>query len=733
LPLNGLRILEVSFLKTGQEHPSPISTSQPDYIRELALGNLPRMWWLLLTSTSLSVLMAVLNILVFHRVEFAPWQVLDIGGSAVFLTLFWLAGKGRLPRSWVWPLSPAYFAFWLILMDGYYFAGVKMSGDITAYVLGAMAPAVLIIMPPRVFLLLLIPNHLVFCGLTLFQSSLPHRGGDVVFSALVNGTLGVLIAVLGAWFLYSATRATSERTREVFERKKEAKLAASHLNAILENIPFQAWLKDTKGAFLAVNREFADQTAFSAEEIVGRTAREIYTHERAARYHEQDADIVLTGERVYFEESIEEDQGTRWFEVFKSPVMSDEGACVGTAGLARDITERKEIENRLVAADTAKSEFLATMSHEIRTPMNSVLGYAELLRDTPMSQVQKEYVASINNNGQLLLAIINAILDFSKLEAGKIAIKPEVLSLAELMGRMETMFKPLADQKGLTFRIEIDRAAPAMLLGDICRVEQLLVNLLSNAIKFTESGQVELMVRAERTGEAMPEWGVSFQVKDSGIGITEEEMGRLFKPFSQIDSAMSRMYDGTGLGLVIVERLCRLMTGRISVHSQPGCGSIFTATIQLGDAGAVLNRSGEQPGAEVAEPELSSCKVLVVEDNASNRRLVTTVLKRWQITAMVAEGGAEALCEVKRQHFDLILMDVQMPGMDGLQATKLIREWEASENRSRARIVALTAFAQADDSAKCLEAGMDDYLSKPLNLSALREVVIQAHAMRAAT
>lgn len=703
--------------------------SQQDFIRELAVGNLPRMWWLLVASTSLSVLMAALNATVFHRPEFVPWHLLDIGGSAVFLGLFWLAMKGKLPEFWVWPLSPAYFAFWLILMDGYYFAGVDMNGDITAYVLGAMAPAVLIIMPPRAFLALLIPNHLFFCGLTLFQSFQQMRGADMVFSSLLNGTLGVMIAVLGAWFLYAATRAASERTQEVWARKKEAKLAASHLTAILENIPFQAWLKDTKGKFLAVNREFAEQTDFSVAEIVGRTAREIYPHDRAARYHEEDAGIVQTGKRVYLEETIEAGEGRRWFEVFKSPVMSDEGTCVGTAGLARDITERKEIENRLVAADTAKSEFLATMSHEIRTPMNGVLGYAELLRDTPMDSVQKEYVASINNNGQLLLTIINAILDFSKLEAGRIAIKPEVFSLEELVDRMETMFRPLANEKSLTFCVTRDRTMPKTLMGDQGRVEQLVVNLLSNAVKFTEGGQVELVVAAERARSDKAGWQVSFQVKDTGIGISEEEMGRLFKPFSQIDSAMSRMYGGTGLGLVIVERLCRLMTGRISVDSQPGRGSIFTAVIHLEDAGETTLQVEGPTGSEAGEPELSGCRVLVVEDNASNRRLVTAVLKRWNITAHLSEGGAEALCEVKRQHFDLILMDVQMPGMDGLQATKLIREWEVSENRPRARIVALTAFAQADDSARCLEAGMDDYLSKPLNIPALRKVVIRAHEL----
>ncbi len=683
------------------------------------MSNLPRMWWLLLTSTGLSVLMAVLNYLVFHRAEFAPWQALDIGGSAIFFVLFWLSRKGRLPQSWVWPLSPAYFAFWLILMDGYYFAGMPMGGDITAYVLGALAPAVLIILPPRTFLSLLIPNHLVFCGLTLFQSPLRQLGNDVVSSALVNGTLGVLIAGLGAWFLYAATRAT-------YERSQEAKLAASHLHAILENIPFQAWLKDTRGTFLAVNREFAEQTDFPADKIVGKTCREIYSPDRAERYQEEDAGIVDTGERVYFEESIEGRKGKRWFEVFKSPVMSDEGECVGTAGLARDITERKEIEDRLVAADTAKSEFLATMSHEIRTPMNSVLGYAELLRDTSMSQVQKEYVASINHSGQLLLAIINAILDFSRMEAGKIVLMQEAFSFVELLNRTEAMFKPLADQKGLSFRVNIDGEVPLILVGDHCRVEQLLVNLLSNAIKFTEEGTVELGVSAERESADPFDWRISFQVKDTGIGISEEEMGRLFKPFSQIDSAMARRFSGSGLGLVIVERLCQLMTGTISVESQPGKGSTFWATIGLGDANGVVPMMERSSSPTRDESEISSCRVLVVEDNASNRRLVTAVLKRWNIAAVVAEGGAEALREVKSQHFDLILMDVQMPGMDGLQATRLIREWETSENRPRARIVALTAFALADDSARCLEAGMDDYLSKPLNLSALRDVVMRA-------
>jgi len=698
-----------------------------DFRQELARGNVPRMWWLLVTSTSLSLAMVFANVLMFRRWEFVPWQMLDLIGSAIFLGLFWLAGRGRLSEPWVWSLSPAYFAFWLILMDGYYFNGVPLTGDVVTYVLGALAPAILIILPPRIFLSLLIPNHVIFCWLVFLQTSRGSLSGVAVFTTLVNGTLGVLIAGLGAWFLFRATRMTYEKTKQVEAKTQETKLAASRMRAILENIPFQAWLKDTEGTFLAVNREFTERAGRPEKEILGRSCREVYSEERAERYMKEDAEIVLTQGRQYFEESIEGKGGLRWFEVFKSPVLADDGTCVGTSGLARDITERKEIEARLRAADTAKSEFLATMSHEIRTPMNSVLGYAELLRNTDMTETQAEYVASINHSGQLLLAVINDILDFSKIEAGKIVLKAEVFSLDDLVDRMAAMFKPLADRKGLSFQVSCDENMPRLMRGDVHRVEQLLVNLLSNAVKFTTLGGVTIRVRRERAPHGEFDW-ISFQVTDTGIGIPSSEVERLFKPFSQIDSAMARRFSGTGLGLVIVKRLCQLMDGNISVESRYGRGSTFTASIRLTEETVSLPPMEEAPNPGTDEGvDFSSCRVLVVEDNLPNRRLVTTLLARWKIKAVAVDGGEEAIRAVQRQPFDLILMDIQMPGMDGLEATRLIREWESEQMRpSRAQIVALTAFALADDSARCLEAGMDTYLSKPLKIAALRDVVLKA-------
>jgi len=701
------------------------------FVDELSAGNVPRMWWLLLTSTSLSIAMIVLNTLLFKRWEFLPWQIFDIGGSVVFATLFWNALKGRLSKPWVKWLSPTYFAFWLILMDGYYFNGVPLTGDIATYVLGVLAPAILIIQPPRVFLTLIISNHAIFCGSVFFLAHRDYFSGAAVFTMLLNGTLGTFTAVLGAWFLFNATRATYIKARQVEEKKQEAALAASRVRAILENIPFQAWLKDTEGTFLAVNREFVEKTGLMERQILGRTCREIYPEDRAERYFREDIEIIRSRGRRYFEESMEEASGVRWFEVFKSPVLADDGSCVGTAGLARDITARKEIEARLVAADRAKSEFLATMSHEIRTPMNSVLGYADLLRHTEMTPMQSEYVTSIHHSGQLLLSVINDILDFSKIEAGKIVLKRETFSLPELLGRMAAMFRPLADRKGLSFQVCCEGDVPPQVKGDVYRVEQLLVNLLSNAVKFTSAGGVRLGATAVREPGG---WRVSFQVTDTGIGIPSEDVERLFKPFSQIDSAMSRRFSGTGLGLVIVKRLCLLMGGSITVDSLCGRGSSFTAVVQLAEGETALASGDAGRRAELEDLDLSSCRVLVVEDNAPNRRLVTTILARWKIEAVAVPGGAEAIREVKRQRFDLILMDIQMPGMDGLEATRIIREWEAEQTgRQRIRIVALTAFALADDSARCLEAGMDSYLTKPLDLGALLEVVLQAHRRRTPT
>jgi len=293
------------------------------------------------------------------------------------------------------------------------------------------------------------------------------------------------------------------------------------------------------------------------------------------------------------------------------------------------------------------------------------------------------------------------------------------------------MFQPPAGQKGLELRGWVDDDVPPVIVADHRRIEQILVNLLSNAVKFTEFGSVHLRISSRPGADNPGRCEILCHVTDSGIGIAPEQMTNLFQPFTQADTTMARRYTGTGLGLVIVRKLCELMGGGIAVESTPGKGSEFTASFaaDCADSCAAEQDPPDDPGA--LADDCSSARVLIVEDNLSNRKLITLLLKRWGITPTVAENGHEAVQLVQGVDYDIILMDVQMPGMDGFEATRRIRAWESRRNPPRRRdIIALTALVMPDDRARCLEAGMDGYLSKPIKPESLRRAIQTALAKR---
>ena len=693
----------------------------PSFRASLAAANLHRMLWLLMASTALSLVLVGLNLFVIGKEAFAPWQALDVAGSALFFALILLGLSRRLSPTVAWWLGPAYFAFWLVLMDGYYFNALVHYGETATYALGAVTPAVLLILPPRIVLGLLLPNHAVFCAILFGAPMLAGLSPEQRIAAFFNGSLGVIIASLSAWFLYASRLAAFRNARREHARERDARKAEGQLRALLENIPFQAWLKGVDGRFVAVNNHFAARHGVSPGEIIGRLDEDLYPPLLARQYLDEDRQVIRTGQPAHFERQGKHRGEVRWFEVFKHPSFDDEGRVTAVAGIARDITERKEMEARLLAADRAKSEFLAAMSHEIRTPMNSVLGYAELLRESLRTPEEREYLESITESGRLLLTIINDILDFSKIEAGNLALERRPFSLSELLRRSERMFEPLARKKALTFRVGVAPDLPDLVVGDAHRIEQVLANLVSNAIKFTDRGEVSVDVRGEP--DAAAGWRIAFAVRDSGIGLAPRQALMLFRPFTQVDSSMARRYGGTGLGLVIARNLCRLMDGDITVESEPGRGSLFRASVRLDVADSPIPVPAESDSPP-EEPDVSGRTVLVVEDNPTNRRLVNTILSRWGVQAIMVESGEEALLLIPTLEVDTILMDIQMPGMDGFETTRRIRAWEAEDPaRGRRHIIALTAFAMRGDEAKCFEAGMDAYLPKPLNLPALRRAL----------
>ena len=432
--------------------------------------------------------------------------------------------------------------------------------------------------------------------------------------------------------------------------------------------------------------------------------------------------------------------GSAYLQGSATVLYDSAGNVFGAIESIRDITDRKKVEDNLIkakeaaeAAARSKSEFLANMSHEIRTPLNAVVGLTGLLLNSDLTPQERDYVETVRSCGNSLLSVINEILDFSKMEGGKMELESHPFHLRECIYLAADLVKAEAEKKGLAIKFSLDGAIPARFKGDVTRLRQVLVNLLSNAVKFTHDGTIEISATAkpikrdssalagQPSGESRL-YELHFSISDTGIGIPEEKLDRLFQSFSQIDSTTTRKYGGTGLGLAISRRLVQMMGGEIWVVSQPELGSTFHFTILAEEAeerSIPIDSCIKKEKATARQPGHRPLRILLAEDNCVNQMVAIQMLKRIGYSADVAGNGLEVLQALERQTYDVVLMDVQMPEMDGLEASQEIRRrWPEGP-----RIIAITAYALEGDRERCLAAGMDDYISKPVVIEELRRIL----------
>ena len=431
-------------------------------------------------------------------------------------------------------------------------------------------------------------------------------------------------------------------------------------------------------------------------------------------------------EPLYWEAELQKADGTIiWVESIASPLWGVSGKFNGIIGVTRNITKRREMIQELETAkeqsnraNKAKSEFLANMSHEIRTPMNGILGTLQLLGLTSLSAEQRNHVETALKSGNNLLAIINDILDFSKIEAGKITMRSESFAPREILNSLISSFKAIATSRDITFSCSIDDNVPGCLMADHVRLRQVLSNLLGNAVKFTEHGCIGVVMKCR---ERIDEDTIRLEcvVTDTGIGLPVVSNYDLFEPFSQLESSYRKKYKGTGLGLSIVKQLVTLMGGDVHLKNREGGGTIVTFDII---AGICQDQNVSLPPTSLLT-EISggtTCgNILLVEDETINQAIIRSILEKLGHTVNIAGNGREALEILSRETYDCILMDIQMPEMDGLETTSRIRNDQAFSHISTTPIIALTAFAMTGDKEKFLEAGMNGYLSKPVSITEL--------------
>jgi PAS domain S-box-containing protein len=521
---------------------------------------------------------------------------------------------------------------------------------------------------------------------------------------------------------------TSRDVTAQVEAEQELRRARAFYGAIIEGVPAPLIVKDAEGRVVIMNRAMEDLFGDPRESHLGRRIEELVPPDMVESVLEEDRKVLEHPGPLVIDDLAMRTRHNGVRTVRKTKVaMSDGDGAAFILSITEDTTARKQAEDALKealreaeAANIAKSEFLANMSHEIRTPLNGVLGLADALSKTPLDERQGESVKLILESGKALTGILSDVLDMAKAEAGQLQLSAEPFSLRQTVSQAAFLFEANARQKGLEFLVSFDGAGPDRLVGDSLRLKQIVSNLISNAVKFTSQGRIDVQVRTRAApGGAL----LTVAVKDTGPGFTRGVRDRLFRRFEQGDGSITRRFGGTGLGLSISSALAQMMGGTIACSATPGQGATFEFKARLPLAAEDSHRSGSEPGPG-DRPAGRRLRVLLVEDHAINRKVVEVMLGDADL--VMAENGREGVdAFLERGPFDVILMDTQMPVMDGLTATRRIRAEEARRGLARTPVVSLTANAMEHQVRSAADAGADAHLPKPISTLALARVIEQ--------
>ncbi|MBU1564511.1 MAG: PAS domain S-box protein [Proteobacteria bacterium] len=546
---------------------------------------------------------------------------------------------------------------------------------------------------------------------------------DVHKAPLVDD-LGKIIGTVGAG---------RDVTMEITNQKALAE-SERRYRLLAENIRDVIWVSDVSFNPIYVTPSVQALSGYSQEEFLAMPIERHMSDDSRKRYLglrrtmdralRNNSDIPAS---FFMCECLKKNGEAYWVEIVTTPFFSDDRTLQGFTGVIRDTTKRvseqKELEQAkeaaLVASKT-KSEFLANMSHEIRTPMNGVLGVLQLLKDTPLDKIQRKYVDTALASGSSLLTIISDILDFSKIEAGKVQLLLKPLAIGPLLRVVAESFASMIDNSKVGLKVTVGDDVPPVIIADESRLKQVLYNLVGNAVKFTTQGEIAITLKLVSV-LAISQVVLEFSVEDTGVGVKKQMVNRLFEPFIQEDGSFRRKYGGTGLGLSIVRNLVEMMGGQVHLRSEAGRGTTITFQITAGIADAISDTP--QVSAAISARQSALLRVLVVEDEKINAMVISAMLGKLGHEVELVDNGRLALEKIRECNFDCIFMDIQMPEMDGVETTRAIRAMAAGNDDRKIPIIALTAHAMKGDRERFIEAGMDDYLAKPIEMAQLTVVL----------